>query len=131
MPKTVLLDLLEKMLERLAYLHENLYMVHRDPHFDQWFIQSDDSLILTDFSFAAVLGKDGVIPAGEEPLFTPICMSPEQVRYLEQTHSFNSDVWMLGCWFSQISSLPRRNCFQEKANDIFKGVSDSGAIDID
>ena len=37
-PKTVLLGLLEKMLERLVYLHETLYMVHKDPHLDQWFI---------------------------------------------------------------------------------------------
>ena len=80
-PKTVLLDLLEKMLKRLAYLHETLYMVHRDPHFNQWFIQDDDSIILTDFTTAAVLGEDGVIPAGTEASFTPICQSPEQVRY--------------------------------------------------
>jgi len=37
-PKTVLLGLLEKMLERLVYLHDTLYMIHRDPHLDQWFI---------------------------------------------------------------------------------------------
>ena len=33
-PKAVLLDMLEKMLERVAYLHENLQMMHRDLHFD-------------------------------------------------------------------------------------------------
>jgi len=78
----VLVDLLTKMVERLAYLHETAYVMHRDLHFDQWYIQSDESLILTDFGLAKVLGKDGVVPAGANPnitgnMFNPFCMSPE------------------------------------------------------
>ena len=77
-----MVDLLTKMVERLAYLHETAYIMHRDAHFDQWYIQSDGSLILTDFSIAKYLGKDGVVPAGTDPsipgnMFNPICMSPE------------------------------------------------------
>ena len=72
-----------------------------------------------------MLGKGGSVPPGIEALrFTPICQSPEQVRFLVQSHSFNSDVWMIGCWFSQLSSLSRTNCFQDKTNDLLKGSSD-------
>jgi len=33
-----LLDILEKQLERVAYLHDSLYMMHRDLHYHQWFV---------------------------------------------------------------------------------------------
>ena len=74
-----------------------------------------------------MLGKGGSVPPGRDALrFTPICQSPEQVRFLKESHSFNSDVWMIGCWFSQLSSLERTNCFQTRTNDLLKGSSDLG-----
>ena len=33
-----LLDIMEQMLERVAYLHDVVYMMHRDLHPDQWFV---------------------------------------------------------------------------------------------
>ena len=33
-PKPVLVDLMTKMTERLAFLHETVYLMHRDLHFD-------------------------------------------------------------------------------------------------
>jgi len=96
----VLLDLLAKMLERLAYLHDELNIIHRDLHFDQWFVQEDGSVILTDFTTALILGEGGSVPAGSGFNFTPICFSPEQNLQRFKSYSFNSDLWMIGCWFS-------------------------------
>jgi serine/threonine protein kinase len=33
-PKNVLVDMMTKMVERLAYLHDTAYLMHRDLHFD-------------------------------------------------------------------------------------------------
>ena len=103
------------MAETMTYLHENAYIIHRDLHLDQWYIQPDSSLLLTDFSLSLILGPSTSVAANAPKEFTPICCSPEQT--LSLPYAFDADVWMLGCWWSTAASAERVNCFQDHSDE--------------
>jgi predicted unusual protein kinase regulating ubiquinone biosynthesis (AarF/ABC1/UbiB family) len=47
------------MTEALLYLHEELFMLHADCHSDNFMVKNSGDVILTDFTTARVIGKDG------------------------------------------------------------------------
>ena len=77
-----------KMAETIDYLHSSLFMMHRDLHVMNWMITSEGEPVITDFGLGLELGEGGYTERGA---FTPHLSAPEQ--YLDQTYSFNADVW--------------------------------------
>jgi serine/threonine protein kinase len=79
-----------QMAEAVRYLHEELYIVHKDLHPGNWMVLQDGAIKLIDFGFALCLGQDGV--SKDMWVYDPF-MSPEVME--EQPAGFDADLWCL------------------------------------
>jgi serine/threonine protein kinase len=92
-------------------MHEEMHMTHNDFHTDNFIIGIDNNVTILDFSGTVVMPESGFIEQNDQALlFTPFNGAPERV--LDQGFSFNSDVWALACWMSQMANPKRLSAFQ-------------------
>ena len=47
------------MAEAVAYLHEKLFICHRDLHMDSFILNNDNDIVLADFGTCKVFGENG------------------------------------------------------------------------
>lgn len=73
--KDVLIEILIKMADALRYLHEDLFMVHRDLHWGNWMLLPNNDIKLIDFGLCAELGKGG----WSKDYWMPDCFAPPEL----------------------------------------------------
>ncbi len=88
---------------------------------------------MLDFGNAAVIGEGGRVPPLKSApksqkricmkAFRPYCNSPEEIEYKDKGYSFDSDVWMLSCWFTTFANPDRSNCFSNIPDEILSEPS--------
>jgi hypothetical protein len=86
------------MAEAVAYLHEKLFMCHRDLHMESFAINTNNDLVLHDLGTAKIFGEDGFEDDNQPRYFAPLFCAPEQLNHSK--YSFNADTWMMGILFS-------------------------------
>ena len=57
-----------EMMEVVSYLHNEVYMIHSDLHYENWLIVNG-SLKLVDFGCAIIIGKDGFVDSKRPELY--------------------------------------------------------------
>jgi len=83
------------MASAIDYLHNQLYMVHRDLHGANWMISEDFKVVkLVDFGTALVVGKGNQLAK----TFNFIAFASPEI--IDKTpSSYESDIWYLGMTF--------------------------------
>lgn len=55
-----LVDLSIRVFEPVAYLHEEVGLIHMDLHAENYMVDDKENITLIDFGLARLIGKDGV-----------------------------------------------------------------------
>lgn len=91
--------LFRQLLEALAYIH-SIDIIHRDIKLQNVLLNSDGTLKLVDFGFAALCKAPG---RPRPPCGTPSYMSPELLRNARRVGK-PADIWALGCLLFRLVS---------------------------
>lgn len=66
------------MTEAVVYLHEKLFMIHRELHLENFIISKETGeVVLADFSTAKCLGEGGYEEFYQNRFFTTLWCAPE------------------------------------------------------
>ncbi|CAL8104853.1 unnamed protein product [Calicophoron daubneyi] len=94
LPETYVIEVMRKVTEGLAYMHQNLQMVHLDIKAENILLREpfpSSDVFITDFGLATVL-NDGKVH--RELAGTPDYVAPEVINY--DPISFATDMWSVG-----------------------------------
>ncbi len=95
LPRQRIIDIASQLCDALAFAHKR-DIVHRDLKPSNIMINDEGVVKILDFGIAKSLADDApVVTVGNDPLGTPIYMSPEALRGDDVTPS--SDLYSLGC----------------------------------
>jgi len=84
-----------------CHSHKDGKILHRDLKLSNVFMDSENNVKLGDFGLSRVLTDSNNFAISN--VGTPYYMSPEQIEELE--YNEKSDIWSLGCFLYEISSL--------------------------
>lgn len=87
----------------LKYLH-GLNIVHRDVKSENYFLTTEETLLLGDFGLARKLPRGSPTLIDNRSVGTPYYLSPE-IFSEEGLYSCASDIWALGCMLYEMAAL--------------------------
>ena len=124
----MLWDVLLQILNGLAYLHNDLKIIHRDIKPDNILFDKDNKVKITDFGISAMNKEDvdDILRCHGTLIGPTQFMAPEMVN--GGTYEFKSDIYMLGLTFFDLMSgqLPEKKIMHN--NQIFIALNQNALL---
>ena len=101
-PEKILWKIMIELLSGLAYLHDEVKIIHRDIKPDNILVTENNHVKITDFGISAINRDDinDTVRFHNSAMGPILFMAPEIGK--EETYSFKVDVWMLGLTFYKL-----------------------------